>query len=91
MIRITNEAGTVLSARIPGDWRDTGEAFRLESVAPDQIALTHGPRQDGDVEVDYRGEPVLYVPDTLAQKLGDVTVDITHVDGGIALQVLKAA
>lgn len=90
MIRITREAGTVLSARIPDEWKVEGKAFRLEDLEPDQIALGQGPRRDGDVEVDYAGQPVLYVPDSLADRLGDITVDVTHVNGGIALQVVKA-
>ncbi len=89
MIRITREAGTVLSAQISDDWKADGQAFRLEDVEQDQIALGHGPRMDGDVEVDYRGEPVLYVPDSLAERLGNITVDVAHVDGAIELQLLR--
>ncbi|MBI4218717.1 MAG: hypothetical protein HY682_01140 [Chloroflexi bacterium] len=88
---ITPEAGTVLSAQISDVWKAQGTAFRLEESTEGQISLGHGPRQDGDVELQYAGEPVLYVPESLASRLGDVMVDITHVPEGITLAVRPAA
>jgi hypothetical protein len=91
MISLTAEAGQVLEAGISEEELRADVSYRFAEQETGEVALTKGLARDGDVEVDYQGETVLRVPESIADRLGDVTLDAVPAGDGSHELVLRSA
>jgi hypothetical protein len=85
MLQITDEARTTLKNTLEGSGQD-GHVFRLARNG-DDLAIGITGAEDGDKVFDLDGEPILAVPNDLAEEL-DATIDIEHTTEGARLVLI---
>jgi hypothetical protein len=82
MLDITDEAKATLKTTLDGSGQE-GHVFRLGRQGSELAINISGP-EEGDKLYDLDGEPVLAVPEDLAEEL-DATIDIEHTSEGAKL------
>jgi hypothetical protein len=76
MVEITEQASAVLVGSLSDDDVENGRAFRFSDTGDGQIRVEKDEKHEDDIELDREGTAVLFVPQDLAEKFGDVTVDV---------------
>jgi hypothetical protein len=74
MLTITESAGTVISSTLEANRRGGDDVFRVTYVG-DELALSVGGQQDGDLVISHEERPILVLERSVADKLADLIVD----------------
>ena len=78
MVEITEQASAVLVGSLSDEDVEGGRAFRFSDAGDGQIRVEKDEKHDEDIQLEREGTAVLFVPQDLAEKFGDVTVDVTQ-------------
>ena len=90
MITITAGAEKALGSGISKEELEGGVSYRFSEEGTGGVTLTKGKYEQGDAEFDYQGETVLRIPPAIADRLGEVMVDVAPTPDGTLTLVLKS-
>jgi hypothetical protein len=79
---LTAEAENVLGGGISEKDIEEAVSYRFSQDDRGEVTLTKGGCEPGDVEFGYRGHVVLRVPAAIADRLGEVLVDVESASDG---------
>ncbi|MEX0762427.1 MAG: hypothetical protein WD208_02360 [Dehalococcoidia bacterium] len=88
-MQIAEPAAAKLHQLLAGQAAVGGSAFRLLEADTRQITIWVGTCHEGDTEFRHDGQPVLYVPQTLARRLHDTVVELGEVQDELCLLIRK--